>query len=134
MKRLLTVAAVLSLSVLSAYAQENSAPPPSDAPWTDMARLCAQRGSERFYPQRALQRGQPGDVVLDCSFNEDGSPHACQVVSEDPARYDFGRAALRIACRTSLTGPASETPDASYYTPEGETLTHRRWTVRFRLG
>lgn len=50
----------------------------------------------RFYPERALDRGRGGKVVLDCLVGLDGRL-TCTVASEDPERWGFGAAALRIA-------------------------------------
>lgn len=50
----------------------------------------------RFYPERALDRGRSGKVVLDCLVGLDGRL-ACAVASEEPERWGFGAAALRIA-------------------------------------
>lgn len=51
---------------------------------------------ERFYPERALDRGKSGLVVLDCLVGIDGRL-ACSVASEEPQRWGFGSAALRAA-------------------------------------
>lgn len=54
------------------------------------------RDFERYYPNRALSRGQGGRVMLECTVNADGRIN-CAVLSEDPANWGFGEAALRIA-------------------------------------
>ena len=51
---------------------------------------------DRFYPARALQRGMEGRAVLDCRVSATGAL-SCVVVSETPAGWGFGQAALRIA-------------------------------------
>jgi len=50
----------------------------------------------RYFPERALDRGVSGKVVLDCLVGADGSIR-CTVASETPARYGFGEAALAIS-------------------------------------
>lgn len=54
------------------------------------------RDFERYYPDRALERGQEGTVRLSCVVAADGRI-ACTVTSEDPAGWGFGEAALRIS-------------------------------------
>src|SRR5262249_31357003 len=51
---------------------------------------------ERCYPARALQRGIEGQAVLQCDVSETGML-SCVVISENPARWGFGDAALRIS-------------------------------------
>jgi len=54
------------------------------------------RDFARYYPRRALERGQEGRVVLDCIVGSDGRI-GCSVSSEDPSGWDFGDAAVRIS-------------------------------------
>lgn len=49
-----------------------------------------------FYPDRALRRNTEGEVVLNCLVRVSGLLD-CSVVSESPAGWGFGEAALRIA-------------------------------------
>ena len=49
-----------------------------------------------YYPSRALSRELSGQVVLDCRVDVVGALH-CSVVSETPANWGFGDAALRIS-------------------------------------
>lgn len=56
---------------------------------------------ERFYPQRSIQRGVEGRAVLDCAVSVTGSL-SCTIVSETPAGYGFGDAALRISREYSM--------------------------------
>lgn len=51
---------------------------------------------------QALQLGLSGRVVVRCTARSDGAPVNCQVVSEDPAGYGFGEAAVRIVERGRL--------------------------------
>ncbi len=50
----------------------------------------------RYFPERALERGITGRVVLDCTVGADGRV-GCSVASEDPAGWGFGDASLRAA-------------------------------------
>lgn len=54
------------------------------------------RDLERYYPARALARGETGSVLLNCRVDVGGALH-CAVVSETPVGWGFGDAALRIA-------------------------------------
>jgi len=54
------------------------------------------RDFERYYPNRALERGQEGSVTLSCVVAADGRI-ACTVSREDPTGWGFGEAALRIS-------------------------------------
>jgi protein TonB len=54
------------------------------------------RDFERYYPPRALDRGQEGRVILDCIVGADGRI-GCSVSSENPTGWNFGEAAIRIS-------------------------------------
>lgn len=54
------------------------------------------RDFARYYPERALERGQEGRVNLACIVAADGRI-SCSVTSEDPSGWGFGEAALRIS-------------------------------------
>ena len=54
------------------------------------------RDLERYYPARALARGETGSVLLNCRVDVGGALH-CSVASETPVGWGFGDAALRIA-------------------------------------
>jgi len=86
----------------SALAQE-VVPPPELAditspvltapPWIGRATAEDYR---RHYPLRAMSEGIGGRVMLDCLV-EDAGLLDCSVVSEAPADYGFGPAALRVS-------------------------------------
>jgi protein TonB len=54
------------------------------------------RDFTRYYPERALARGQGGRVVLDCLVGATGRL-SCRVESEEPAGWGFGEASRRAA-------------------------------------
>lgn len=54
------------------------------------------REFERFYPERARERGRDGRVTLDCVVAANGAI-ACAVARETPEGWGFGAAALKIA-------------------------------------
>jgi protein TonB len=54
------------------------------------------RNLQRFYPQRALERGVEGEVMLNCLVRVSGLL-ACTIVSESPRGWGFADAAQRIA-------------------------------------
>lgn len=72
--------------------------PPTPAVLTGMVWLerPGARDYSRYYPPRAMDRGQGGTVVLDCLVSADGRI-SCSVVSEDPDGWGFGEAAMRIS-------------------------------------
>lgn len=54
------------------------------------------RDLERYYPRRAMANNVRGEAVLDCLVDPAGAL-GCRVVSETPANWGFGEAALRIS-------------------------------------
>ena len=54
------------------------------------------REFERFYPERARERGRGGRVTLDCIVGASGAI-ACTVARETPEGWGFGAAALKMA-------------------------------------
>lgn len=63
------------------------------------------RDFERYFPPRALERGQSGRVMLDCIVAADGRI-SCTVSQEDPPGWGFGEASLRAA-REFRVAPAT---------------------------
>jgi len=51
---------------------------------------------ERYYPARALERNVEGEVLLDCLVSPLGALE-CRVLSEAPAGWGFGSAAVRMS-------------------------------------
>lgn len=49
------------------------------------------------YPERAIQANVTGSATLSCTVRVNGSLTDCQVVSETPGGYGFGRAATRLS-------------------------------------
>jgi len=81
------------------------------------------RNLARYYPARALDRGMEGSVTLNCLVTTVGALN-CAVVSETPANWGFGDAALRIS-RDYRMVPASQ---------NGEAIEARhRMVIPFRL-
>lgn len=54
------------------------------------------RDFARYYPDRALEEGQSGRVVLDCTAEASGRLN-CSVAEESPRGFRFGQAALAIS-------------------------------------
>lgn len=50
----------------------------------------------RVYPYAAQRANEAGRVTLSCTVAVDGTLKDCKVVSEDPAGFGFGRAALSL--------------------------------------
>ncbi len=84
-----------------------TAPPPSPPPppspqqplvienpvWVQRPTL---EDMQRYYPRRALENGEAGRVILDCSVIY-GGRLSCRVRSETPSGQGFGEAAIAIA-------------------------------------
>lgn len=51
----------------------------------------------RVFPERAQRMGVPGKATLACIVAANGTVGGCQVISEDPSGFAFGKAALRLA-------------------------------------
>jgi len=51
---------------------------------------------ERVFPERAIRLGVSGKATLACLVAANGSVGSCDVVSEDPGEFGFGKAALRL--------------------------------------
>lgn len=64
-----------------------------DVAW---AREPSARDFARYFPGRALDDGQSGNVTLSCIIGG-GGRLACSVVSESPPGYGFGQAAISIS-------------------------------------
>ena len=80
----------------------------------------------RYYPERAQRLEQNGTVTLQCKVNARGNVEACNIVSEDPANFGFGDAAMRLS---RLFRMKPQTRDG---TPvEGGTV---RIPIAFRIG
>ncbi len=54
-------------------------------------------GKFHYYPDGAMRSGQQGAAVIDCFVDRGGYLSDCRVVSETPAGYGFGAAALTMA-------------------------------------
>ena len=50
----------------------------------------------QYYPDRAMRLGKKGKAVIQCSVKANGTLTACEVVSEEPADFGFGEAALKM--------------------------------------
>lgn len=50
----------------------------------------------RYYPDRATRMGVTGSAVISCEVTAQGTLENCAIVSETPAEYGFGDAAVRM--------------------------------------
>ncbi len=106
----------------------------------NMPRFCERQshGVQRYYPARAFDNEQEGAVTLDCVLNG-GEISSCAVTNETNPGWDFGAAALRIACRFHVQVDAdgrphlSAAPRDTSITTDANNQTHARSTVNFRL-
>ncbi|MBY0563778.1 MAG: energy transducer TonB [Hyphomonadaceae bacterium] len=102
------IQAALSLAPAAA-----PSPPFPDLRPVDMTRQCDAFGSQRFYPQRALQRGIDGRVVLDCAIGADGKAQTCYVLAEIPSAWSSDARPWRsVATCGFVTSPRMFLPRA----------------------
>jgi hypothetical protein len=136
MLRLSLFAALALACVAAAHAQNamRPEPPPPDARVYDMARFCARTSNQtRFFPRRAVEHSVTGEAAVDCMLNDDGSLRTCQIVREAPSGYEFGEAALKIACRVPAGAwEAASANNMPYADDAGQRRVRR--TVRFQFG
>ena len=69
-------------------------PAPLRPNWT---RAPAGDDMSTYYPDRAQREGLNGRAVIDCTVTDDGHLDNCTAISEEPANYGFGDAALKLA-------------------------------------
>lgn len=63
----------------------------------------------RFFPERALERGREGRVVLMCTIQADRTVD-CTVLNETPAGFGFGDTAMRLKGAMRVTEAAFGLP------------------------
>jgi protein TonB len=51
----------------------------------------------RYYPEAAMRRGVTGETTLSCLVGANGAVRDCRVLSETPAGYGFGEAAVKLS-------------------------------------
>ena len=51
----------------------------------------------QYYPERAQRLEKTGSATIKCIVNSRGALTSCSVLSEDPADYQFGDAALKLS-------------------------------------
>jgi protein TonB len=59
--------------------------------------------TDRDFPDRAISSGTAGQASVRCTVTASGRPANCQVTSESPSGYGFGRAAVRVVERGQLS-------------------------------
>lgn len=93
-----------------------------------------------FYPTTAHRAGIEGKAVVDCAVASDGLLSDCRVVSETPAGFNFGTAAVRAyQGKRALPGaPGAPFPSRAqftlnfglkYYGPQIRVVAHDGWSV-----
>jgi len=90
---MLTALAILGLAGV-AFGQEPPNSPAWSPAWTALPN--SGPGVPRRYPRRAMEREQPGLVVLCCVPQDDGALF-CRVGMEWPEGWGFGAAALKMS-------------------------------------
>jgi protein TonB len=51
----------------------------------------------QYYPQRAMELGKEGSVVISCTVTEKGTLTGCSTSEEDPPGFGFADAAVKIS-------------------------------------
>ena len=70
---------------------------PIDPKTANWRRLPTGEELARVYPQKAMEYGKSGKAVMRCKVTPTGDLANCLVISEAPADYGFGGAALELA-------------------------------------
>ena len=81
----------------AAPSPDSAATKPNTITRPDWARLPNASQVNRVYPQRALREKVQGRVTLRCQVTKTGTLTGCRVLSETPAGYGFGEAALTLS-------------------------------------
>ncbi|MDP3658508.1 energy transducer TonB [Phenylobacterium sp.] len=107
---------ILALMALAASGDASTAPVPP----IEEVRFAPLPTSERafealgpvgpFYPASAAQARQNGEAIIRCHTGPAGALARCKVISERPARYDFGVAATTLAQRKRIFSVSSHPP------------------------
>jgi TonB family protein len=97
LRRNLGVALVSVIAATAAGAVWAASPAPRVVGEPDWVEKPTGDQMAKFYPKAAANAGKEGMVVLDCRVRRDGGMRACKVKKEDPARYGFGSAALKMS-------------------------------------
>jgi protein TonB len=63
----------------------------------DWARRPTDDDIRQYYPDRATRTETSGSATLSCTVRANGTLEDCTIVSETPADYGFGGAALKLA-------------------------------------
>ena len=123
MFRTLILPAMAGLAVASGV-QAQTTPPHSPSPSPSPGDAASMPLS--FYPARAQRMEVDGDTVLDCNVTDEGRLDDCRLVSETPAGYGFGEAALKVS-RIWRMKPASDA--AGNPVPGGRITIPLKWRV-----
>jgi TonB family protein len=51
----------------------------------------------KYYPKAASDAGKEGFATITCRVRADGTLRACKVIKQQPGRYGFGEAALKLS-------------------------------------
>lgn len=87
---------MIGLGLAAAVAAASAPAKPVETP-ADWLRKPSLDDMMTVWPLEALKRGQSGKGVIDCEVSAHGALVDCEVVSEEPAGSNFGRAAKALA-------------------------------------
>ena len=104
MRRIIPLLLVLSGLALAAPVSATLRTPASAKTVTnpDWLRKPSADDISRYYPDLAQRRDIGGRVRVQCRLANDGVLNDCVVLSETPAGYGFGEAALNVASRFQM--------------------------------
>jgi protein TonB len=83
--------------VVTAAPPAPTPPRPSVITNPDWARRPTGEDLAQYYPDRAQRTETNGSATISCTVKANGTLEGCTVVSETPADYGFGGAALKLA-------------------------------------
>lgn len=105
---LITLLLALTLAPMDEPA---AAPPAAREPVIEPVRWLRRPSAalvNKVYPTTARKRGKGAEVVMSCTVGANGRLASCQVVSETPAGWGFGEAALRTKDAFQMTATTTD--------------------------
>jgi hypothetical protein len=110
----------LSPAPLRPMASPVPPPPPSPPPPRSLPRpisflaVPSTADYDAEYPQRAREQSLVGKATVYCLVAASGALYRCRLVAEDPPRFGFGQAALRLASKVIVEAPSDADSGAGY--------------------
>lgn len=105
---LITLLLALTLAPMD---EPGAAPPMARTPVIQPVRWLRRPSAglvNRVYPKTARDRGLRAEVVMACTVGANGMLASCQIVSETPAGWGFGEAALKTKDAFQMTATTTD--------------------------